>query len=59
MRNPHCELVSHLKLSVILQGLPTIRAYAAGERFRAAFLAELDGNGAWWFAYISTARWCA
>lgn len=39
------------------QGLATIRAYGAGPRFRAAFLAELDANGAWWFAFISTARW--
>ena len=42
-----------------MQGLPTIRAYGAGERFRATFLAELDANGCWWFAFMSTARWCA
>jgi hypothetical protein len=40
-----------------LQGLATIRAYGAGDRFRAAFLRELDLNGSWWYAYISTARW--
>ncbi len=39
------------------QGLPTIRAYGAGPRFRAAFVAALNANGAWWFAFISTARW--
>ena len=42
---------------VISQGLPTIRAYGAGPRFLAAFIGALDANGAWWFAFISTARW--
>lgn len=40
-----------------VQGLPTIRAYGAGERFKKSFIGELDANGAWWFAFISTARW--
>ncbi|BDA43779.1 probable cystic fibrosis transmembrane conductance regulator [Coccomyxa sp. Obi] len=40
-----------------LKGLPTIRAYGAGERFKESFIGELDANGAWWFAFISTARW--
>ena len=39
------------------QGLPTIRAYGAGPRFLEAFIGALDANGAWWFAFISTARW--
>ena len=39
------------------QGLPTIRAYGAGPRFLDAFVGNLDANGAWWFAFISTARW--
>ena len=39
------------------QGLPTIRAFRAQGRFRAQFTAALDANGAWWFAFISTARW--
>lgn len=29
------------------QGLPTIRAYGAGARFRASFLWDLSENGAW------------
>ena len=41
----------------MLQGLPTIRAYGAQARFRAQFTDALDANGAWWFAFISTARW--
>ena len=45
------------KSPFVLQGLATIRAYGAGDRFRAAFLRELDLNGSWWYAYISTARW--
>jgi hypothetical protein len=40
-----------------MQGLPTIRAFGAGERFKQAFVGELDANGAWWFAFIATARW--
>lgn len=43
----------------LLQGLPTIRAYGAGDRFRASFLEELDLNCSWWFGYIATARWYA
>lgn len=43
--------------SATLKGLPTIRAYAAAARFRAAFLRLLTANGAWWFCWITTARW--
>ena len=39
------------------QGLPTIRAYGAQSRFRDDFLAQMDLNGSWWFAFIATARW--
>ena len=39
------------------QGLPTIRAYAAQQRFRSDFLAEMDLNGSWSYAFIGTARW--
>jgi hypothetical protein len=39
------------------QGLPTIRAFGAQARFRRLFTAALDDNGAWWFAFLSTARW--
>lgn len=41
----------------LVQGLPTIRAYDAGERFYEAFLGALDANGAWWFCFINTSRW--
>lgn len=30
-----------------MQGLPTIRAYGAGARFRSSFLWDLSENGAW------------
>jgi hypothetical protein len=40
-----------------MQGLPTIRAYSAQSRFRDEFLAQMDANGSWWFAFIATARW--
>ncbi|KAL4420399.1 hypothetical protein ABPG75_010055 [Micractinium tetrahymenae] len=43
--------------SAILKGLPTIRAYGAGPRFRASFLWDLSENGAWWFCFMTTARW--
>ncbi|EFN52562.1 hypothetical protein CHLNCDRAFT_138549 [Chlorella variabilis] len=43
--------------SAILKGLPTIRAFGAGPRFRSAFLQELSDNGAWWFCFLTTARW--
>lgn len=35
-----------------LQGLPTIRAYGVGERFRTAFLSDLTANGSWWFCFL-------
>lgn len=43
-------------LSAALRGLPTIRAYGAGARFRGAFLTALTRNGAWWFCFLSCAR---
>ncbi|KAL4424666.1 hypothetical protein ABPG77_004473 [Micractinium sp. CCAP 211/92] len=43
--------------SAILKGLPTIRAYGAGARFRSSFLWDLSENGAWWFCFLTTARW--
>ena len=52
-----CRQFACVMLVDVLQGLATIRAYGAGDRFRAAFLRELDLNGSWWYAYISTARW--
>ena len=44
--------------STTLKGLPTIRAFGAQARFRHLFLSRLDMNGAWWMAYVATAR-CA
>lgn len=43
--------------SATLKGLTTIRAYAAEKRFRADFLRLLSHNGAWWFCWLTTARW--
>ncbi|PRW21108.1 multidrug resistance-associated 1 isoform X3 [Chlorella sorokiniana] len=43
--------------SAVLKGLPTIRAYGAGARFRSAFLWDLSDNGSWWFCFLTTARW--
>ena len=40
-----------------VQGLPTIRAYGAGGRFRSAFLQDLSENGAWWFCFYTTGGW--
>lgn len=42
--------------STTLKGLPTIRAFGVEARFRRRFLDLLDLNGAWWMAYIATAR---
>ena len=47
------RLPGHLQRRAHLQGLPTIRAYGAGARFRAAFLTDLSDNGAWWFCFIT------
>ena len=40
-----------------MQGLPTIRAYGAQQRFRDEFLMQMDINGSWWYAFMGTARW--
>ena len=44
---------SHPLWLLCLQGLPVIRAFNAGHRFRAAFLSDLTDNGAWWFTFIT------
>lgn len=43
--------------SAALKGLPTIRAFRAAARFRAEFLDLLSRNGAWWFSWLTSARW--
>ena len=43
--------------SATLKGLPTIRAYRAAPRFRAEFLDYLTANVAWWFSWLTSARW--
>lgn len=43
--------------SAVLKGLPTIRAYAAFDRFRTDFLRDLNANGAWYFVFVTCARW--
>ena len=43
--------------SATLKGLPTIRAHRAADRFRADFLELLSANVAWWFCWLTTARW--
>jgi ATP-binding cassette subfamily C (CFTR/MRP) protein 1 len=40
-----------------IKGLPTIRAYAAADRFQRDFLSLLSLSGAWSYASIATARW--
>eukprot|EP00882_Tetradesmus_deserticola_P004548 GHRQ01004794.1.p1 GENE.GHRQ01004794.1~~GHRQ01004794.1.p1 ORF type:complete len:395 (+),score=149.54 GHRQ01004794.1:630-1814(+) len=40
-----------------MQGLPTIRAYAAESHFQESFISHLSLNGQWWYAYLATARW--
>lgn len=42
-----CTHLFNTLLPWISQGLPTIRAYRAGARFRSAFLFDLSDNGAW------------
>ena len=49
---PH--LAAETLLPCAPQGLPTIRAFGAGPRFRSAFLQELSDNGAWWFCFLTT-----
>jgi ABC-type multidrug transport system fused ATPase/permease subunit len=43
--------------SAALKGLPTIRAFSAADRFRAVFLDALARNGAWFFSFLTCARW--
>ncbi|RMZ52713.1 hypothetical protein APUTEX25_000832 [Auxenochlorella protothecoides] len=47
----------YASFSALLKGLPSIRAYAAAPRFRARFLRDLSDNGAWWFVFVTCARW--
>jgi ABC-type multidrug transport system fused ATPase/permease subunit len=47
----------YASFSEALRGLPTIRAYAAGPRLRAAFLAAASRNAGWSFCWLTTARW--
>lgn len=42
---------------VVMQGLPTIRAYGAESAFQSAFINHLSLNGSWWFAYLASSRW--
>uniref|UniRef100_A0A4W6DND0 Multidrug resistance-associated protein 4 n=1 Tax=Lates calcarifer TaxID=8187 RepID=A0A4W6DND0_LATCA len=48
---------SHLSSS--LQGLWTIRAFGAEERFQKAFDAHQDLHSAAWFLFLTTSRWFA
>ena len=43
--------------ALVVQGLATIRAYKAQERYQDSFLELLEVNGAWWFTFMGTARW--
>ena len=45
------------EVRLLIQGLPTIRAYAAQPRFHSQFVTDLDRNGSWWFCFIASARW--
>ncbi|KAJ3584312.1 hypothetical protein NHX12_014808 [Muraenolepis orangiensis] len=50
-------IFSHL--SSTLQGLWTIRAFRAQERFQNLFEAHLDLHSECWFMYLATSRWFA
>lgn len=43
--------------SALIKGLPSIRAYGAFDRFRDEFLRDLTVNGAWYFVFVTCARW--
>lgn len=43
--------------SVTIQGLPTIRAYDVSDHFKELFVAALDRNGSWWYAFLACSRW--
>jgi len=47
----------YASFSATLRGLPTVRAFGAGPRFHASFARALAQNGAWWHAFIASARW--
>ena len=51
-RNP---FYSHLSASI--QGLTTIRAYTAEERFRQQFHVYHDDHTASWFLFMTASRW--
>ena len=40
-----------------MQGLPTIRAYDVAEHFKRLFVAALDRNSSWWYAFLACSRW--
>ena len=44
-------------LADVPRALPTLRAYGAEPRARAAFQAAAELNGAWWGAFVATTRW--
>jgi hypothetical protein len=44
-------------LAETLDGLATVRAFGAQERFRRQFRADLDGNTAAFYAFLFTGRW--
>eukprot|EP00882_Tetradesmus_deserticola_P029233 GHRQ01032705.1.p2 GENE.GHRQ01032705.1~~GHRQ01032705.1.p2 ORF type:complete len:124 (-),score=25.37 GHRQ01032705.1:526-897(-) len=54
-----CTVSMQRRVGVLLrmQGLPTIRAYAAESHFQESFISHLSLNGQWWYAYLATARW--
>ena len=47
----------YAQFSAILKGLPTIRSYGAGAMFRTSFLNILTNNCAWWYSWLTCARW--
>ena len=47
----------YASLSEALRGLSTIRAFNASKRFIDNFLEKLSDNAAWWFAWLTSARW--
>ena len=51
-------LKEHLfRYKLLLQGLPTIRAYDVADHFNGLFVTALDRNSSWWYAFLACSRW--
>ena len=52
-----CIQRQHACHTLLLQGLPTIRAYDVADHFKGQFVAALDRNSSWWYAFLACSRW--